>query len=239
LARLKPVGTAASRLPGRACISAAGVARIVEIGELFRSAYFELFLALRSAVQWTQRAMKSSECTDRGRPTLRRHAGSAATFALVTSLVVSTAWADTTQRVMTDQELDQGQVVEPLAKTAQADGAVVTYTGLRVHDDGSATLRVELSKKVAVQKSAQGTEVRFFLPGARITVKNNKNPLLAQHFATNVVSAEIQPSKAGVTVVVRLRQAVALEPQLIDQAGGASTVRVDIPAPSKATAPTK
>ncbi len=183
--------------------------------------------------------MKSSECTDRGRPSTRRHAVRAATLAVaVLSFTVTNAWAvDSTQRV-TDGDLARGQA-EPLAKKGKDDGAVVTYTGLRVHEDGSATLRVELSKKVAVQKSSRGTEVRFFLPGARITVKNNKNPLLAQHFSTNVVSAEIQPSKEGVTVVLKLRQAVALEPQLIDQAGGASTVRVDIPAPGKAAAPTK
>ncbi len=123
----------------------------------------------------------------------------------------------------------------PLAKKTKEDGAVVTYTGLRVHDDGSATLRVELSKKVPVQKSVTGTEVRFFLEGARITIKNNKNPLLAQHFSTNVVSAEVVPSKAGVTIVLRLRQPAALEAQVVDQAGGASTVRVDIPAPEKST----
>jgi hypothetical protein len=183
--------------------------------------------------------MKSSECTDRGRPSTRRYAVRAAKLAVaVLSFTITNAWAvDSTQRV-TEGDLAFEQA-EPLAKKGKDDGAVVTYTGLRVHDDGSATLRVELSKKVAVQKSSQGTEVRFFLPGARITVKNNKNPLLAQHFSTNVVSAEIQPSKEGVTVVLKLRQAVALQPQLIDQAGGASTVRVDIPAPSKAPAPTK
>ncbi len=125
---------------------------------------------------------------------------------------------------------------EPLAKRskAKADGPVVTYTGLRVHEDGSATLRVELSKKVAVEKSGKGTEVRFFLPGARVTIKNNKNPLLAQHFASSIVSAEIVPSKEGVTVVVKLRKPVDLAPQLVEQAGGASTLRVEIPAASKA-----
>jgi hypothetical protein len=183
--------------------------------------------------------MKSSECTDRGRPSTRRHAVRAAKLAVaILSFTVTNAWAvDSTQRVTSgDLPLDRA---EPLAKKSKTDGAVVTYTGLRVHDDGSATLRVELSKKVAVQKKTQGTEVRFFLPGARITVKNNKNPLLAQHFSTNVMSAEIQPSKEGVTVVLKLRQAVALEPQLIDQAGGASTVRVDIPALTNASAAKK
>ncbi len=130
---------------------------------------------------------------------------------------------------------------EQLAKKSKdkVDGPVVTYTGLRVHDDGSATLRVELSKKVAVQKSGSGTEVRFFLPGARITIKNNRNPLLAQHFSSNVVSAEIVPSKEGVTVVVKLRQPLELSPQVVDQAGGASTLRVEIPAAPTASAPTK
>ncbi len=183
--------------------------------------------------------MKSSECTDRGRPSRRRHAARAAKLAVaVLSFTVTNAWADDSTQRVTDDAFAPSRA-EPLAKKAKDDGAVVTYTGLRVHDDGSATLRVELSKKVAVKKSTRGTEVRLFLPGARITVKNNKNPLLAQHFSTNVVSAEIQPSKEGVTVVLKLRQAVAVEPQLIDQAGGASTVRVDIPAPGKAPAPTK
>jgi hypothetical protein len=184
--------------------------------------------------------MKSSECPDHGRPSTRRRAASAAKLAVAAlSLTISNAWAeDSTRRVIVSENPAPDQA-EPLAKKGTSDGAVVTYTGLRVHDDGSATLRVELSKKVAVQKSTQGSEVRFFLPGARITVRNNKNPLLAQHFSTNVVSAEIQPSKTGVTVVLKLRQAVALDAQLIDQAGGASTVRVDIPAPSKSSAPTK
>jgi hypothetical protein len=102
-----------------------------------------------------------------------------------------------------------------------------------VHEDGSATLRVELSKKVSVEKSGKGTEVRFFLPGARVTIKNNRNPLLAQHFASSIVSAEIVPSKEGVTVVVKLRKPVELAPQLVEQAGGASTLRVEIPAAGK------
>jgi hypothetical protein len=137
-----------------------------------------------------------------------------------------------TQRV---DELDAA----PLAKKAKEDGAVVMHSEARVGDDGSATLRVELSKKVPVQKSVAGTEVRFFLEGARITIKNNKNPLLAQHFSTNVVSAEVVPSKTGVTVVLRLRQPVALEAQVVDQAGGASTVRVDIPALEKSSTPSR
>lgn len=131
---------------------------------------------------------------------------------------------------------EAGTAAERLAKKSKADDPVVTYTGLRVHDDGSATLRVEISKRVAVQKSGSGTEVRFFLPGARITIRNNRNPLLAQHFASSIVSAEIVPSKEGVTVVVKLRQPLELSPQMVDQAGGASTLRVEIPA-SKAPAP--
>ncbi len=120
-----------------------------------------------------------------------------------------------------------GEQVLPFAKKDQ--GPVVTYTGFRVHDDGSASLRVEVTESVPVTKKQEGTVVTYTLKGARITIRNNRNPLLAKHFASNVLSATLVPEKDAVSLVVKLRKEAALTHRMVEQAGGAATLYVDVP----------
>lgn len=133
-------------------------------------------------------------------------------FISCAALAAPTVWSDQRTAIAADQ-----------------DGApVVTFTGLRVHKDGSATLFVELTRTTPVEVTHEGKNVSFLLSGAKVRWRNNKNPLLADHFRTNVIRAELEDSKAGVLLRVRLREEVHLAHDMGSSAVGAR-LRVEVP----------
>ncbi len=115
------------------------------------------------------------------------------------------------------------------ARAANEDAApVVTFMGLRVHKDGSSTLFVELTRTTPVDVEREGTNVSYLLRGAKVRWRNNKNPLLADHFGTNVVRAALEDSKAGVKLNVKLRETAPLDHEMGSSPVGAR-LRVDVP----------
>lgn len=79
------------------------------------------------------------------------------------------------------------------ATHGKADAALpnVTYTGFRLLSDGRAVLYVELTAKVPITVSKQKNVVIYQLEGARVALKNNRNPLITSQFATILDSARL------------------------------------------------
>lgn len=119
-----------------------------------------------------------------------------------------------------------------VAAAANDDAPIVTFTGLHVYEDGSSTLFVDLTRTTPVQATAEGREVSFLLSGAKIRYRNNKNPLIAEYFKTNVLRAKLVDEPAGVRLVVQLRENVRTEHGMSGSGSGAR-LRVDIPPPSQ------
>ena len=120
----------------------------------------------------------------------------------------------------------------PGSAIAESSKVLVTYSGLRVYDDGSSTLRVDLTKTAPVELGEKGTRLVYLIKGAKIELSNNKNPLRAEYFSSNVVSSKLDDSKEGARLEIQLRNAVTPVSQMIRHSGGV-ILRIDIPAPPK------
>jgi hypothetical protein len=118
------------------------------------------------------------------------------------------------------------------AAAASEDAPIVTYTGLRVHEDGSSTVFVDLTRTAKVEATHAGKDVSFLISGAKIRTRNNKNPLIAEYFKTNLLRAKLVDEKGGVRLVVQLREAVKTEHGM-DVSGQGARLRVNIPPPAK------
>jgi hypothetical protein len=135
------------------------------------------------------------------------------------------------------------------ARAKQADATLpnVTYTGFRLLKDGRAVVYVEMTAKVPVTVQKQKNQVIYELEGARVALKNNRNPLLTSGFASVLESARLVPIKparsakakraragesapARVQLVLRLREDVTPTHAFSEQPSGA-VLEVTLPAP--------
>jgi hypothetical protein len=116
--------------------------------------------------------------------------------------------------------------------TAGEDAPIITFTGLRVHEDGSSTVFVDLTRSTKVEAKEAGKEVSFLLSGAKVRTRNNKNPLIAEYFKTNLLRASLVDDAKGVRLVVQLREAVKTEHDMNLSEQGARLL-VNIPAPAR------
>jgi hypothetical protein len=139
---------------------------------------------------------------------------------------------------------------KPVAKSVRLEespspGAEVTFSGFEEHDDGTSRIFVKLSGEVPVEVQVKGTRAEFLLKGATIPARNNKNPLLAQHFGSMVLSARLVPERVHVRhahgkkkhagdarLVVVMRRAVTPTSRFETSADGTTTFVVDFPKPS-------
>lgn len=128
---------------------------------------------------------------------------------------------------------------------AQEQRPNITFTGFRRLADGRALLYVELTSKVPLSVMQQPSGVVYRLEGARVALKNNKNPLLTGAFATNLLSARLVTPRAPrhakrrgketnpgsyVDLVLDLRSGVTPTHVMSERAGGA-VLEITIPAP--------
>lgn len=117
------------------------------------------------------------------------------------------------------------------ARRAAESSPIVTYLGFRPEAGGAAVVYADLTAKPAVEVSGLGTTtIRYRLADARVTLRNNTNPLLAEHFETAVLRARLLPDEAGVVLVLELRSTVKPEHRLVENQGGAITLRIEVPA---------
>jgi OOP family OmpA-OmpF porin len=130
------------------------------------------------------------------------------------------------------------------------DGAAVTFSGFHVFPDGTSRIYVQLTSSVAVDANVTGKKAEYLLHGARIPIRNNKNPLSAEHFVAEVVNARLVPTgqeakgrkkqkakTSDVRLVVEMRDAAKPQHRLVRNADGTATLVVDFPKPTKPPAP--
>ena len=127
-------------------------------------------------------------------------------------------------------ELSPGPAARPLA--ADDGRPRVTFAGFHVFESGRSRIFVKLTGDVPVEAKHGGKKAAFVLRGASVGVRNNKNPLLTQHFASSVLSARLVPSDDAVTLSVVLRDSVTPSHRVARHQDGSVTVHFDFPAPS-------
>ena len=108
---------------------------------------------------------------------------------------------------------------------------VATFSGFKVNEDGSSSIRVDMTKSAQVTKAQKGTTVRYVLAGAKIRWSNNKNPLRTEHFSSNVLAAKLDSEKEGVALTITLRTPTETQHRVVTHAAGVS-LYIDVPAPS-------
>ena len=108
-------------------------------------------------------------------------------------------------------------------------GPEITFMGYRVLPGGRGTLFVELSETAVVEVSKAGQTVEYKMLGARVPLKNNKNPLLLRDFESSALTAVLVPGKKAVSLVVTLRGAVSPAHRMLERGKGAM-LEVDLPA---------
>jgi hypothetical protein len=108
---------------------------------------------------------------------------------------------------------------------------LVTFSGLRIYDDGSSTLFVNLTDQAPISMEKSGKRLDFMIKGARVHLRNNKNPLQAQYFKTMVVRAKLDDVRQGVRLRVDLRSDVEPAHRLVRE-GQRAVLHVDFPPPT-------
>jgi hypothetical protein len=108
--------------------------------------------------------------------------------------------------------------------------AAVTFAGFHVFDDGTSRIFVKITKDVPVEAKRQGKQVDFLLRGAKVVVKNNKNPLITKEFVSPVMVARLVSEKEGVVLRVELREAVTPTHRVSRHPDGSVTLHIDFPA---------
>ncbi len=146
--------------------------------------------------------------------------------------------------------------VAALAAPRRAGGsertAAVTFAGFYAFDDGASRLYVRLTKAVPVEPTLAGKRAEYLLVGATILTRNNKNPLIARHFVTEVVSARLVPEgeakgkakarasrakPADARLIIEMREPVTPAHRMVESADGSATLVIDFPKPKKPPPP--
>ncbi|HKY36368.1 MAG TPA: hypothetical protein VJN18_10540 [Polyangiaceae bacterium] len=120
-------------------------------------------------------------------------------------------------------------VVELAARKAK-DGPEITFSGYQALADGRGILFVEMTESVAVEVKRAAQVIEYKLVGARVPLRNNKNPLLLRDFSSSAVSAVLVADKKSVRLVVTLRANVNPTHRMI-QRGKAAVLEIELPAP--------
>jgi hypothetical protein len=109
-----------------------------------------------------------------------------------------------------------------------ANGApVATYVGFRQLGGSRVLVYVELTDAPGVELTARGRTLEYTLRRTRVTLKNNRNPLLARHFDSVVESAQLVPAGKDVKLVIQLRSAAEPVSRVVRQ-GSRATLEVEL-----------
>jgi hypothetical protein len=95
---------------------------------------------------------------------------------------------------------------------------------------------VNLTETVPVTSTVQGNTMTFTLQGARVQIRNNRNPLLAEHFGTVVKSARLLPSGKNVDLVIELSGPATPQARVVQESRGA-TLQVEFQTGKSAVQP--
>lgn len=121
-------------------------------------------------------------------------------------------------------------------------GPAITFTGFHVFDDGRSRIFVKLTSEVPVEARYSGRKVEYLFHGAKIPIRNNKNPLITEHFPASIVSARYAVDKKGkgkgrekpadARLEIVLREESKPTHKVERQGDGTAIFTVDLPKPS-------
>lgn len=119
-------------------------------------------------------------------------------------------------------------------------GPAITFTGFHVFDDGRSRIFVKLTSEVPVEARYSGRKVEYVFRGAKIPIRNNKNPLITEHFPASIVSARYAADKKGkgrekpsdARLEIVLREESKPTHKVERQGDGTAIFTVDLPKPT-------
>jgi hypothetical protein len=109
-----------------------------------------------------------------------------------------------------------------------AEKAEIVMSGFRPLGGGRSLIFVDLSEPVAVEVSSKGRTVEYKLLGARVPLRNNRNPLLLREFDSAALSAVLVPEKQATRLVITLRREVTPSHRFVKRAPF-TTLEVELP----------
>lgn len=118
----------------------------------------------------------------------------------------------------------------------KAEQVEITFTGYESRGEGRGLLFVEMSAAVTVEVTQKGKVVEYKLVGAKVPLRNNKNPLLMQELGSSAVSARLVAGKKSVSLVVTMRSP-STPPHRIVARGKGAALEIELPAASAAPEP--
>jgi hypothetical protein len=111
------------------------------------------------------------------------------------------------------------------------DKTEITFSGYQSLPGGRGIVFVEMTDPVAVEVSRSGQVIEYKLIGAKVPLKNNRNPLLLRDFSSSAMTAVLVPDKKAVRLVITLRGAVSPSHRMVTRGKGAA-LEVELPAPT-------
>lgn len=161
----------------------------------------------------------------RGSATPRLGRGLLAAAAASTALVIPSL-----ARAVLDAT-DGSPAEHPAANST--DETVATFIGLRQLGDAKTLIYVELTNAVEPKLTSKGRTLEFLLPNTKVTLRNNRRPLLARHFDSVVNTAQLVPAGKDLKLVIELREDAEPKSRVVQQAQGA-TFEVELARPKPA-----
>lgn len=101
--------------------------------------------------------------------------------------------------------------------------------GFQTFPDQTSRIFVHLTQRPALSVEKQPTRLIFVLEDTTILVRNNKNPLNLEHFATPVKRANLVEAGSQVRVVIELKREVEARHSFGDNEDGTVTLQVTFP----------
>lgn len=116
---------------------------------------------------------------------------------------------------------------------AQTGGPEATMVGFRKTGEGSALVYVQLTESVQVRSKEEGKTLVFTMKGTSVPKKNNRNPLVTNHFGSVVDRIRLVPSGKDTDLVIELRLKARSSVQVV-RLGDGAVLEVHLTADEKA-----
>jgi hypothetical protein len=174
-----------------------------------------------------------SPATEHSRTATRR---TALALALAAALATGAWGATVGARPTGDLAETAARVATVGAKGKAAHKTLVTFIGYRRLAADTDQVYVELTESAEVETTRTGRTLEFTIHDAKVTRKNNKNPLIASQFDSIVESARLVQAGKSVRLVIRLRAAAEPQHRVVPRSGGA-TLEVNLTRKSGALPP--
>jgi hypothetical protein len=116
------------------------------------------------------------------------------------------------------------QTVPARTRRASPTSPRASFPAFVMRPDGSAQLTVALSQSVEVAEKQVAGRTVYTLRGAHVGRVNDLRPLVANHFASPLLRAELRNVGPDTELITQLRSAVAARVQVVASASGAELV---------------